>query len=121
MKIGISIKIDVSKIDKARLFKGEKGNYLDLTTFIDTDEAGQYGDHGFISQSVTKDERAQGINGNILGNCKVFFTEGTQQAPPPQQAPQQQQYAQQAPPQNQQQPVQQQQNSGVFPEDDIPF
>ncbi len=80
MKIGISIKIDVTKIDKARLFKGEKGTYLDLTTFIDTDNPGQYGDHGFISQSVSKEEKAQKVQTTILGNCKVFFNEGSQQA-----------------------------------------
>jgi len=54
MKIGISIKIDVSKIDKARIFKGEKGNYMDLTTFIDLDVKGEYGDNGFITQSPSK-------------------------------------------------------------------
>ena len=72
-KLGISIKIDVNKIDKSRLFKGEKGTYLDLTTFIDTENEGQYGDHGFISQSVTKEEREQSVQTPILGNVKVFF------------------------------------------------
>lgn len=72
-KIGISIKIDVTKIDKARLFKGEKGTYLDLTTFIDTAEVDQYGNNGFISQSVSKDERANGVKTPILGNVKVFY------------------------------------------------
>ena len=88
-KIGINIKIDVTKIDKARLFKGEKGTYLDLTTFIDTSEADQYGNHGFISQATTKEERDQGVKTPILGNSKVFFSdmdaslkrEQSQQAP----------------------------------------
>ena len=73
MKIGISIKLDVSKIDKSRLFKGQKGTYLDLTTFIDTDNPGQYGDHGFIAQAVSKEEKAQGVQTPILGNCKIFW------------------------------------------------
>lgn len=82
MKIGVSIKIDVTKIEKARLFKGEKGTYLDLTTFIDTEQEDQYGNHGFISQSVTKEEREQKVQTPILGNCKVFYTDGqTSQAP----------------------------------------
>jgi hypothetical protein len=80
MKIGVSIKIDVTKIDKARLFKGEKGTYLDLTTFIDTDNPGQYGDHGFISQSVSKEEKAQKVQTPILGNCKVFYNGNSEQA-----------------------------------------
>ena len=79
MKIGLSIKINVSKIDKARLFKGEKGTYLDLTTFIDTENAGQYGDNGFIAQSVSKEERDAGVKGEILGNVKVFFTGDSEQ------------------------------------------
>ena len=77
MKLGLSVKIDVSKIDKNRLFKGEKGTYLDLTTFIDTDELGKYGDNGFISQSVTKEEREAGKKGDILGNVKIFYNDST--------------------------------------------
>ena len=85
-RIGISIRIDVTKIEKARLYKGEKGTYLDLTTFIDTDNKDQYDNHGFIAQSVTKEEREQQVQTPILGNCKVFFSDLQ-----PQQAPQQQQ------------------------------
>ena len=75
-KLGINIRIDVSKIDKARLFKGKKGNYMDLTTFIDPDKPDQYDQHGFISQSTSKEEREKGVKTTILGNCTVFFTEG---------------------------------------------
>lgn len=75
MKIGISFKIDVTKINKERLFKGEKGTYLDCTSFIDLNEIGQYGDNGFISQSVTKEEREAGNQGDILGNVKVFYND----------------------------------------------
>lgn len=75
-KYGVSLKIDVSKIDKARLFKGEKGTYLDATVFIDEGEADQYGNNGMITQDVTKEERASKVPGPILGNCKVFWREG---------------------------------------------
>ena len=91
-KIGISIKLDVTKIDKARLFKGAKGTYLDLTTFIDTSNEGEYGDHGFISQSTTKEERDAKVQTPILGNVKVFFSDmdaALKQQAPQQQAPQQ--------------------------------
>lgn len=74
-KIGISLKIDVSKIDKARLFKGEKGTYLDATAFIDLDEFDQYGNSGMITQDVTKQEKEAGTKGNILGNTKIFWSE----------------------------------------------
>jgi hypothetical protein len=120
-KIGISIKIDVTKIDKARLFSGAKGTYLDLTTFIDTDNEGQYGDHGFISQSVSKDERDQGVKTPILGNCKVFFSD-IQQQQAPQQAPS---YGgQQAPQHHHQQqaaPQQVPQQSAQAFDEDAPF
>lgn len=72
-KIAVSLKIDVSKIDKQRLFKGSKGVYLDATAFIDIDELDQYGNSGMITQNVTKEERDQDIKGNILGNSKVFW------------------------------------------------
>lgn len=79
MKIGISVKLDVTKIDKARLFKGKKGTYLDLTTFIDTSQEDEYGNNGFISQSVSKEEREQNVQTPILGNVKVFYTGNGQQ------------------------------------------
>ena len=83
MKLGISIKLDVTKIDKARLFQGKTGaKYLDLTTFIDTDNPGQYGDHGPISQSASQEERAQGVKMPYIGNCKVFYKAESQNGTP---------------------------------------
>ena len=75
MRIGMSIKIDVTKIDKSRLFKGKKGTYLDLTSFIDTEEEGEYGDHGTVSQSVSQEERSSGKKMPFIGNVKVFWQE----------------------------------------------
>ncbi|MEA3250184.1 MAG: hypothetical protein U9Q35_01170 [Pseudomonadota bacterium] len=100
-KVGVSLKIDVTKIDKARLFRGQKGTYLDATVFIDLGEADQYGNHGMITQDVSKDERQAGTRGEILGNCKVFYRDEGQQQVGFQQA--QANYAQQRgqPPQNQ--------------------
>ena len=95
-KIGVSLKIDVSKIDKNRLFKGQKGVYLDATVFIDTAQLDQWGNSGMITQDVKKEEKDQGVKGAILGNCKVFWSDAGQQ-------PQQQQYQQ-----AQAQPMQQQ-------------
>lgn len=75
MKVGISVRIDVTKIDKDRLYKGAKGTYLDLTTFVDTAVADQYENNGFISQSQTKEEREAKVKTPILGNVKVFYTD----------------------------------------------
>ena len=80
MKLGVSVRIDVTKIDKSRLYKGSKGTYLDLTTFI-SDELDQYDNNGFISQSLTAEEREQKVQTPILGNVKVFYNDAASQAP----------------------------------------
>ena len=108
--MSLSLKINVSQIDKARLFAGQKGTYLDATIFVDLAELDQYGNSGMITQGVSKDEKQQGVKGNILGNGKVFWVENGQ-APQPQnqsqgglqqqQRPQQQQQQQQQAPQGQ--------------------
>jgi len=82
----IAIKIDVSKIDKERLFQGKKGSYLDATVFLN-DEEGQYGDNGMITQSVSKEEREAGVKGNILGNVKILGEFGDNNSKPSAQAP----------------------------------
>lgn len=76
MKLGISLRIDVTKIEKHRLYTGAKGTYLDATLFVDVNTPDQYGNNGMITQTVSKDERAQGVAGNILGNVKVFWQDG---------------------------------------------
>lgn len=77
-KIGVRLKIDVKKIEKARLFAGQKGTYLDATCFIELGEADQYGQHGMITQDVTKEEREAGTKGPILGNVSVFYRDGVE-------------------------------------------
>jgi hypothetical protein len=83
MKIGVSVSLDVTKIDKARLTEVKKKDgstavYLNMTTFIDVDQKDQYENNGFISQSQTKEEREAGEERPpILGNVKVFYTDGT--------------------------------------------
>lgn len=99
-KIGVRLKIDVSKIDKARLFTGQKGVYLDATVFIDPDQKDQYENNGMITQDVTKEEKDSGVKGPILGNVQVFWREQYKQQAPQQQAPQQQAPQQQQAPDN---------------------
>jgi hypothetical protein len=64
-------KIDVTKIDKARLFKGKKGVYLDLV-IIETPTS-KYGTH-IIKQSAPK-----GTEMPILGNVELPRTKDTPQ------------------------------------------
>lgn len=62
------IKIDVTKIKKELLFAGKNGaKYLDAALHERPDE---YGNAGFISQSVSKEARAKGEKGPIIGNWK---------------------------------------------------
>lgn len=65
--------MDVSKIDKDRLFKGDKGVYLDAA-IIWNETTDQYGNHGMIVQDVSKEDREAGIKGAILGNVKNIAT-----------------------------------------------
>jgi hypothetical protein len=63
----ISISINVLAIEKQRLFDGKKGTYLDCV-LIPTPNS-EYGDY-MVVQSVSKEEREQGVKGPILGNGK---------------------------------------------------
>jgi len=81
MRIGVSLKIDVTKLDKSRFYIGKKGKYIDLVSFIDTENTSEYGDNGVISQSVSQEERQNGVKLPILGNAKIFFTDGGQEKP----------------------------------------
>lgn len=74
MKYGVKIKIDVKKIDKQLLFNGATAVYLDATVFLDPEQKSEYGDHGMITQDVSKEAREKGEKGNILGNVTVFWT-----------------------------------------------
>ncbi len=120
-KIGVEIRIKMQDIDKNRLYRGEKGSYLAMTTFIDLDNQDQYGNNGFIAH-----KKEQGEQGNtpILGNSKVFWSDMQQSAPQPQQQAYQQQAPQrQAPPPQQPQGVQQvpQNMNDDFDDSQIPF
>lgn len=68
----IAANVDVTKINKAWLFKGKSGTYLDLTLRENKDGPGKYGDDGFIVQGPPKAEREQGVKGIIVGNWKFI-------------------------------------------------
>lgn len=82
MKYGISISIDLEKVDKARIRLAKNGKkYLNVQSFIDTDNPGQYGDHGFITQQKLEHEDKD-LKLPICGNVKVFWREGAVEATP---------------------------------------
>jgi hypothetical protein len=71
----ISIRIDVKKINKDRLYVGQQGTYLNCT-LIDTPNS-EYGDY-MIVEETTKAEREAGTKGTILGNGKIVRPKGEQ-------------------------------------------
>jgi hypothetical protein len=78
-RIGVEISIDVTKIDKEKLFKGKKGTYLTATAFIDLGQQDEYGNNGMVTQKVNQEEQKQGVKGAILGNTKVFWFDNNSQ------------------------------------------
>lgn len=76
MRIGVNLKVDVSKLDKAKFFKGKKGTYVDLTAFIDTENVSDFGDNGRITQKGEKGEQMP-----IIGNAKIFWRDDANAQP----------------------------------------
>ncbi len=67
----ITAKLDVTKVDKSRLFAGKNGaKYLDIVLI--PVQNSKYDDDFMIVQSVSKEERARGVKGAILGNAKIM-------------------------------------------------
>ena len=85
-KIGLNLKIDVTKIDKSKMFKGQKGIYLDATIFVDLDNEDQHGNHGMITQAWKDAPKGQTP---ILGNGKIFWRDGLDSPQQKQSAPNQ--------------------------------
>jgi len=65
----ISVKLDVKKIEKERLYVGNKGTYLDAAIIL-FDEPDRFGNDGMIVQEITKQEREAGKKSIILGSVK---------------------------------------------------
>lgn len=75
----IAVKLDVTKVDKNRLFVGKNGaKYLDLILMETPND--KYGNDFLVKQSVSKAEREAGVKLPILGNAK-FMGQGAKPAP----------------------------------------
>lgn len=66
----ISIKLNVSKVEKQRLFKGKSGTYLDAVLIPTPNN--EHGNDFMIVQGVSKEEREAGIKCPIIGNAKFI-------------------------------------------------
>lgn len=77
----ISASIDVTKIDKAKLVDGKKGEkYLNLTIIVN-DEQNKYGQDTSITEGQTKEEREAKAEKKYLGNGKTVWQSDQKQHP----------------------------------------
>lgn len=72
----IKLSVDVSKIDKSKLFQGKKGTYLDLIVSV-SDEVNEHGNNVSCWEGQTREERESKANRNFLGNGRVIWTDDT--------------------------------------------
>ena len=70
-----TLKIDVSKIDKSKIYKGKKGSYYTFT--IKINDNSKFGNNIMIVEDTSKEERDAGEKGAILGNGSVVWTDGS--------------------------------------------
>ena len=68
----ISGNINLSKIDKSKIYEGKKGKYYPVTVVINN-EVGEYGDSGYIMTEQSKEEREMKADKQYLGNVKEFL------------------------------------------------
>jgi hypothetical protein len=71
-----TIKIDLSKIDKTKIYEGKNGSkYYELNLSIN-DTTDQYGNNVQVSNPQTKEQRDAKEPRTFYGNGKVFWTDG---------------------------------------------
>ena len=74
----ISVKINVTKVDKSKLFQGKNGSkWLDILLIESRND--KYGNDYMVVEGVSREDRERGVRGAILGNAKVIG----KQAPKP--------------------------------------
>jgi hypothetical protein len=77
----IALTIDVSRINRARIFTSKTGKkYL---SFILVDAPDQYGNAGQVAHSISKDERLAGGKGEVVGSWKILGANKPLKASPP--------------------------------------
>ena len=78
----LSISIDLSKFDKARIIKGKTtGQYYNLQVFVN-DEKDKYGNDIAVAEGQTKEERDRKDKKKYLGNGRKRW-ESTSNKPKP--------------------------------------
>lgn len=78
----ISLKLNLSLVDTKRLYKGMKGEYLSAVLYLNP-VVDQYGNNGFVVESISAEERKMGQRGTILGNAKILVSNNQNTDPAP--------------------------------------
>lgn len=78
----IKTSINLSQIPKDKIIPGKKGQYLPITITIN-DEVDNYGQHGPVVVSQSKEEREAKAAKTYLGNVQVVWTNGEFPQPAP--------------------------------------
>jgi hypothetical protein len=80
-----SLQIDVTLLDKSRFktITRKNGKTAILCDLVIFDRPDDYGNDGFVTQSLTKDERVQGLKLPILGNSRTVGQSRPEEAPLP--------------------------------------
>ena len=75
----ISLSIDCTKIPRDQIIEGKKpckdghtAKYINLILKENRDGQDAYGNDGFLSMSVSKEDREAGVKGVIVGNYKII-------------------------------------------------
>ncbi len=69
----MKLSIDVTKINKERLYRGKKGTYLDLMVEL-KDEPDKYDNDVSAWEGQSEEERKEKKDRNFLGNGKVIWS-----------------------------------------------
>jgi hypothetical protein len=66
----ISLSIKTEKLEKEHIIAGKNGKIVAVVLFENKDGKNQYGDDGYVVQSVSKEAREAGVRGPIVGNWR---------------------------------------------------
>ena len=83
----IKAKINVTKILKEHMFKGEKGVYLNMVIWPVKDGVDQYGNTHSIQQDIPKEARESGVKAPYIGEMRIESGLSHSTAPAKQAAP----------------------------------
>ena len=72
--LGVSLTINVMKLDKSRFIAKQNGaKECDLTLFLSPNTPDKFCQHGRIQIALSKDDRDAGKDKTYVGNAKVFW------------------------------------------------